>query len=499
LKEYIKIIKFRNYFIPCLGGIVGGLSVSNNFWILTMPLSLSILWNGFDNKRSNFVWGFFFILVSHYWLIYLHPLTWLGYSWLESLIISSFLLLICSALGGILIVLWGLSGKKFFSKKYLFSYTNYQIFLKVLFLSCTWALGELILKQTPFFWIGLGESLIPGDLYLAGLARLFGSSGLCVVQLLIGFWMFFIFERWNRKYQIKELLLFGVVLILCLHFLGAFLISQKERNVGYPIALWQTNIPTREKIFVDNQKMFKKLISAQRKAISEDAKLLITPEGTLNRDFVMEIPSLLDTLTGGFRISGNDLRSSLFLLKKGDKTYTKFIDKNRLVPLGEKLPKLLNNFSGGLSSLGGLHSGEPSRYFDGGKTPPLAVAICYEISDGIKIKNAINKGSELILSIANLDPYPLKIQKQFLSLARLRSIENNRDNLIISNTGPSGLIGNDGRIYNLLESSKEEIKVFYPLFNRQNTFYNKFGEKPFLFLLILLFQQNFKMLKRSTN
>ena len=464
-----------------------------------MPLSLSILWDGYDYKRSNFVWGFFFILVSHYWLIYLHPLTWLGYSWLGSLFISSFLLIICSTLGGLLITLWGLIGKKFFSKKYLFSYTNYQICVKVLLISFIWALGELILKQTPFFWIGLGESLIPGDLYLAGLARLFGSSGLCVVQLLIGFWVFFIFEQWNHKFKIKEFLFFGLFVILGLHFLGAFLILPIERNVGFPVAVWQTNIPTREKIFVDNQKMFRKFITAQRKAISQDAKLLITPEGTLNRNFIMNIPSLIDTLTGGFRISENNLRSSLLLIKKGDKSYTKFIDKSRLVPLGEKLPKLLNNFSVGLSSLGGLQSGEPSRYFDVSKIPPLAVAICYEISDGVKIRNAINKGSELILSIANLDPYPIKIQQQYLSLARLRSIENNRDNLIISNTGPSGLIRNDGRINNLLDSSKEHIKVFYPIFYKQKTFYSKFGENPFIFLLIILFQQNLKMFKRSTN
>ena len=54
--------------------------------------------------------------------------------------------------------------------------------IKVLLLSFAWGLGEFILSQTPFFWIGLGEGIVPGDLYLAGLARWIGSSGLCAVS-----------------------------------------------------------------------------------------------------------------------------------------------------------------------------------------------------------------------------------------------------------------------------------------------------------------------------
>jgi len=75
--------------------------------------------------------------------------------------------------------------------------------VKVFFLSLTWGVGELILSQTPFFWIGLGESLIPGDIYLAGFAWWIGASGLCVLQLLIGFWIFYILGWWVRKLHFK--------------------------------------------------------------------------------------------------------------------------------------------------------------------------------------------------------------------------------------------------------------------------------------------------------
>ncbi len=497
--EIFKFSRFYKYLIPSLGGFFGGLAISNNFWIILMPISLSILWSGLEAKKSNFFWGFFFILTSHYWLIYLHPLTWLGYTWLTSIFISLSILLICSTLGGLLISLWSLIGKYFCLKKYLFLYTNYQVFIKVLFLACIWALGELLLKQTPFFWIGLGESLIPGDLYLAGLARWFGSSGLCVIQLLIGFWLFFIYKKWRQKKKFKDLFCYGMIFIIFLHFVGASLIATNTKASVYPVAVWQTNIPTRQKAFLNNRVMSEKFIAAQEKALSKEAKLLITPEGTINNNFMLDTPSLIDTLMGGLRMSGIHLRSSLMLFKKGDLNYTTFIDKYRLVPLGEKLPRLFNRLELGFSSLGGLQSGNNSRYFDLGKTPPFAIAICYEISDGLKIRNAINHGSELIISIANLDPYPMKIQKQFLSLARIRSIENNKDNIIISNTGPSGLIKNDGRIAYLLDSFVEQIETLYPRFTKQNTLYNKFGEQPLMVLSFLMALLNLKSFKRLTN
>ena len=96
-------------------------------------------------------------------------------------------------------------------------------------------------------------------------------------------------------------------------------------------------------------------------------------------------------------------------------------DRNILVPLGEKIPRFLDSFSRGLSAVGGIQPGSDSRFFDTKITPPLAVAICYEISDGLEIRMAIISGAKLIITAANLDPYPAKLYNQFLSLARLRS------------------------------------------------------------------------------
>jgi len=362
-------------------------------------------------------------LISHSWLYDLHPLTWLGFSWLTSLIITISILLFCAFLGGLLVYLRGLLVEIILWKEDVFKMKILSLTVKVFFLSLTWGIGELILSQTPFFWIGLGESLIPGDIYLAGLARWIGASGLCVLQILIGFWIFFIHGRWRRKLNFKKIFIFGLFIIFFLHLFGG-LTTPIKRNYEYPVAIWQTNFPTREKLKIDDEFIKEKQSIAQKYALENQAKLLVAPEGTLYNNFYLSKGFKVNTLAGGFRNSNNELRSSLLGFQIGDKSFTSFIDKHRLVPLGEKIPRFLDSFSRGLSAVGGIQPGSDSRFFDPKFTQPLAVAICYEISDGLKIRKAINSGAKLIITSANLDPYPGKLYSQFLSLARLRSIEN---------------------------------------------------------------------------
>ena len=485
-----QVKSLKQCFYPCFGGILGGISVANNLWLIFMPISLFTLWKNSKSKIANFWWGFFFILISHSWLCDLHPLTWLGFSWLSSLIITVSILLFCSFLGGFLVFLWGMLVEIILWKEDIFKMKILPLFIKVFFLSSTWGIGELILSQTPYFWIGLGESILPGDIYLAGLARWVGASGLCVLQLLIGFWIFFNYGRCRRKLNFKKIFIFGLLVIIFLHLLGG-LKTPIKRNYDYPVAIWQTNIPTREKLNIDNKRLREKLSIAQKYALHNNAKLIVAPEGTLPNNFNLGKSSEVNMLIGGFRNFNNALRSSLLGFQIGDKSFTSFIDKNRLVPLGEKIPRFLDSFSNGLSAVGGIKPGSDSRFLDSKFTSPLAISICYEISDGLKIRKAINSGAKLIITAANLDPYPNKLYKQFLSLARLRSIENKKDNLLVSNTGPSGLVRDDGKIIQILDFNSEINEMVFPNFSSEKTFYTKFGDKPILLLLIIFMILNF--------
>ena len=486
----MKLLDFKTYlrfFIPVVGGACGGGAIASNYWIFLMPLSLSILWGGFEKNYSNFLWGFSFIFISHSWLFHLHPLTWLGFSWISSLIISLTIWICCSFLGGFLVLLWGAIGKKYIIKKCFLYKPSYQLLCKVLLQASLWAFGEQVLSQTSFFWIGVSESLIPGDLYLAGLSRWFGSIGVCLCQLMLGFWIFLIFEQWKRKMNFRNLIINGIFVITLLHIIGTLLILPNERNTLSPIAIWQTNLPTREKLLVNNSRLRKDFIIEQDKAVSNQANFLVAPEGILHEGFNLEFKSKIDTLIGGFRKDNGVLKSSLLAFNLGDTTYSDFIDKYRLVPIGEKIPEFIKSFATGLSAVGGIESGTQSRFFKWNNHPPLAVAICYEISDGLKIRDAIREGAQMIISIANLDPYPKKIQNQFLSIARMRSIENNKDTLLVANTGPSGLLTNNGRVDELASSNQKLQKILYANFNNRNTFYNKYGNAPIILFIFTLF------------
>ncbi len=489
----MKILKRNNFndlLIPLIGGFAGGYAVSSNLWIILMPLSLAILWSGFDNGHSNFFWGLSFILASHYWLLYLHPLTWLGFSWIISILITTVIYFGCAISGGCLIFLWGYIAQKLINKKYIFSENIIEIFLKILLLCFLWAFGELTLSQTPFFWIGIGDSLIPGDFYLAGLARWIGSTGLCILQLLIGFWIFCIFQKWKRNLKFKGIFFLGAIVLAVLHLVGACLTLPKSLDNEYPVFIWQTNIPTREKLLLDNKTINEDILSIQEIAVSKNASLLVIPEGTLKSDFIFDFPSKINTLAGGFRKYKNQLRSSLLFFEKGEKLFSAFIDKTRLVPLGEKYPEIFKKFKG-LSSLGGIKPGSKSRYFESKNLPNFAVAICYEISDGLKLRTAIKSGAEMILAIANLDPYPKRIHDQFISMASIRSIENNRETIIASNTGPTGLIKSDGSIDKLIERNISENIIVYPSIINKNTFYNSYGIQALIIIFILLIAFNF--------
>lgn len=490
----VKIKNFLKNLSPCIGGICGGIATSSYLWIFLMPISLVILWNGFEKNKSNFLWGFSFVALSHFWLLHLHPLTWIGFSWVTSIVLTIFIWLGVSSLGGLLVSLWGFIGKILFSQKTLLKQNNIELIVNLFLICCLWAFGELLLSQTPFYWISLGETLIPGDLYLSGLARWFGAPGLTIIQLLIGYWIFFIYKSFNLRQNIKKSLLKGILIISFLHLVGFFLIFPVQNVSKYPVSIWQTNIPTRKKSNISNKKMKEAFSDSQEKALSQNAKLFIAPEGTLRTNFTFDEPVKIDTLIGGFREDKKNIKSSLLVFLKSEKNYSNSKDKYRTVPLGEKVPSFLDIFGNGLSSIGGIQSGVKSRYFqiNGGNISPLAVAICYEISDGINLSNAVKKGSKLIVSILNLDPYPSKLQAQFLSLARIRTIENNRDLVLAANTGPSGLIRSDGRIDMLFDTNQEDIQIVFPSLLSHMTFYTKFGNKPlFCIFLFFLFSRKF--------
>jgi apolipoprotein N-acyltransferase len=163
---------------------------------------------------------------------------------------------------------------------------------------------------------------------------------------------------------------------------------------------------------------------------------------------------------------------------------TGWVDKHRLVPLGEWVP-----FSGllrwsGLSAVGGVQPGPPSRLLarPGGA---IGVAICYEIADGVALADAARAGAGWLLASANLDPYPASLHAQFTALARLRALETGRWLVSAANTGPSLVVDPAAR---LQPGGPAPFTPATALLRLQPTLastpYLRLGEAPLLLLLL---------------
>ena len=460
------------------GGALAGISLSEGNYIF-MLLGISLLWPASKNPWGGFCWGAMAILWSHKWLLSLHPINWVGISSNLSLPITIFIWLFCGAFGGGLVFIWSaLSG---FLAPGRLQFSNLENkFIYAVLLSTIWGLSEELLSRGPLFWMGVGPSLLPQDRYLAGLARWIGSGGLASIHLLAGWWIWQLSIAFQARKKLKKFIILGVAYFSLAHLIGFTLLLDSPTDSLEKVAMWQTNIPIRQKFSQEEiNALPSKVNRALTKAFEMNASFLIAPEGTLplDRSNIQDFP--IKFLSGGFRKINGSLRSSLLVFNPGEESFSDVLDKSRLVPLGEWIPALPNFLKNGLSAVGGIESGNPSRLLDW-EGPSFAGAICYELSNGKAIAKAVNQGAKWILVIANLDPYPISLQRQFLSIAQLRSIETSKNLISVSNTGPTSLIKSNGRIDTLLKPNKELVQLADLELNGKKTLYTLIYDSPLI-------------------
>ena len=87
--------------------------------------------------------------------------------------------------------------------------------------------------------------------------------------------------------------------------------------------------------------------------------------------------------------------------------------------------------------------------------------------------------------MANLHPYPIQLQKQFISLAQLRAIETGRWLVSVANTGPTAAVDPSGVVMEVLPSQKAGISSIKIERISKQTLYARFTEKPLLILLVI--------------
>ncbi|MCP9812495.1 apolipoprotein N-acyltransferase [Synechococcus lacustris] len=464
LKDWLIISKWWGW-LPLGAGALAGVALPPLGWPWLLWIALLPLWR--FGPRGGAVWGAAAVLVSHRWLLALHPLTWLGVPAVLSLPLVLLLLGLCSLAGAALLALW--CG--------LLQWLGPSRLSSACFAALLWGLTEVLLAKGPLFWLGLGAAALPGDRPLAGLAA-FGGAGLVAAMQLLISWLL-----WRQAWP---LLLF---VVLTAHGLGAAALalnSDVDSSQKLQLEVVQPALPTREKFEWEMQQRQRYLLGdAILEAEADGSAAVVLPEGALPEG---EQPNSKNVavISGGFRRDGIEDRSSLLWFPAGNLKPKSWLDKHRLVPIGEWVPGGEWLQWSGLSAVGGLQPGSGSRLLNlPNPIGPIAGIICYELADGASIAAATREGAEWLLAVANLDPYPLQLQQQFLALAQLRAIETSKWLLSVANTGPTAVVDPSGLVINRLKADKSKISTMKLSRNKNISIYSIYGEKPiYIFLCV---------------
>jgi len=477
-------------------GALAGLSLPPLGWPWLLWPCLAVLWaqaGGPRGRLAGLVWGLAAVLVSHRWLLALHPLDWIGVPSPLSLPICLLLWGLCGLLGGLLVEGWGLVARRLDPARV----------STALLAAGLWGCGEVLLARGPLFWIGLGASPLPGDPWLAGMAVWVGAGGVAALQVLLG-WVLW---RWARAWSAtatasaagggnagwrqplgRPLWGWGVVLIgglLVPHLLGAAALAPRPGvapATAETVLVVQPAIPTRQKFLPGQQERLQSLLVKALAAAQPSGATVVLPEGALAEGQRLPVPAPVEVLSGGFRQDDATLRSALLRFAPQTTTAGSWVDKHRVVPLGEWVPLGPLLRWSGLSAVGGIEAGDASRLLLRPQGA-IGVAICYEIADGRALARASREGARWLLASANLDPYPLLLQRQFQALAQLRAMESGRWLVSAANTGPSVLVDPAGRVVGALPSGQTTTGLFRVPASAGLTPYLLAGERPLLVLV----------------
>jgi apolipoprotein N-acyltransferase len=472
------------------GGLLAGVALPPLGWPWLLWPALVVLWSQMGSGRGTVtprvwrggLWGLAAVLVSHRWLLWLHPLDWIGVPGPLSLPICLALWLACGLAGGVLVGTWtALVGR-----------LDAGRLSTALLAAALWGLAEVLLARGPLFWLGLGASALPGDRALAGVAALGGAGLVAFLQLLIGWclWRTLLALPASRS----RWLLAGLALLGSCHLIGLAGLAQASAGGG-SLERWlvlQPAIPTRHKFEADQQQLLlQQLAQAQRRAAWRAAAAgpapvagVLLPEGSLALGQPLPETAAVEVLSGGFRREGLELRSSLLRFAPGQRWASSWVDKHRVVPLGEWVPLGRLWRWSGLSAVGGVEPGPASRLLSrpGGD---VGVAVCYELSDGSALAAASRDGARWLLASANLDPYPAMLQGQFAALAQLRAIETGRWLISSANTGPSLLVDPRGRVVEQLPAGRPASRMLTVAQRSLLTPYDRWGDGPLIGIALL--------------
>jgi len=236
---------------------------------------------------------------------------------------------------------------------------------------------------------------------------------------------------------------------------------------------------------------------------AKDAQWVIWPETAIPRlintafetltPWINQFDSRKQILVSGFprREWDESQERWIYLNSIGTLTgYPSIYDKQRLVPFGEYVP--LENWLRGLITFFDL----PMSSFSLPRKPPenlqigdqaVAPAICYEIAYPELVRESVNRGAGVILTLSNDTWFSgSHAPAQHMQIARMRALENHRWLIRATNNGETAVIDPWGQFAASMPSYQSGLLQASIWPSHETTLYQRYGVAPVMTLWMLL-------------
>ena len=493
-------------------------------WIAMIPLWWAVR-RSIENQRLQsallgaVLWGLAYHATALSWSKGIHPVTWLGLTWLQSFLgvvvfwwafVSVYAMAIAAVWVILIVKLNWLAQEKKASAQKSARGQGLSIISHILIGTAGWCATEWVWSQGPLYWSSLSYTQSPGNLWILHLGQLSGPATVTAAIVAVNG---LLAEAWLHRTDSRVDGLFGetapklfysaIALFLGLHVIGWSLYAQPltdNPNLAVKIGLIQGNIPTNRKLTIKGVQEARQVYLDSYESLAEaGAEIVVTPEGAIpqrwnaslqSKDLLQRavirrgVPLVLGTFVReDIDDNTTPITQSLITLTADGKVSGRY-KKVKLVPVGEYLPfeRLLSPIIGS-SPFGS--SMVPGTFDQRLETPlgPFIAGICYESAFPGLFRQQAKNGGQIILTASNNDPYPHKQMVQHHAQDVMRAVETDRWQVRVTNTGISGIVDPKGRSHWLSVPNRRTTHLA-TLYQRQTqTPYVRWGDWLTLLLL----------------
>ena len=493
-----------------VGGLLMGISPVNAWalaWVAMIPLWWAVRRSLEAQKLRPAIvgaclWGLAYHGSALSWITGIHPITWLGLTWLESfLAIVVFAWLFITVWGAAIAIAWAVSlcGVYRIVQKVRERTSSSSSLLIVSYLltgTSLWCAIEWLWSQGPLYWSSLSYTQSPGNLWLLQLGQLSGPTTITATVVAVNG---LLAEAWLNRFRLRPkrlLLASAIALFISLHLAGWSLYVQPlvdNPAAAVAVGLVQGNIPTNRKLTSAGIQEARNIyLQGYQSLVAAGADIVVTPEGAIpqrwnaflqSQDLLQRavnrsgVPLVLGTFVReDIDDNTTPITQSLLTLTTGNEVFGRY-KKVKLVPLGEYLPfeNILSPIIGG-SPFG--TSMVPGNFNQQLKTPfgPFATGICYESAFSRLFRQQVHSGGQIILTASNNDPYPPRQMKQHHAHDVMRAIETNRWEVRVTNTGISSIVDPKGRSQWLSTPNQRTTHLSRVYRRTTQTLYVRYGD-----------------------